>query len=101
MAEFVRVAAIADIAPGHGIVAEANGTPLAIFNVDGTIHAINNTCCHRDGPLGEGELEGNIVTCPWHGWRYNVTTGACLNNPTAKVEAYQVKIEGTDVKVLL
>ena len=101
MSEFVRVATTADIPPGHGIVAEANGTPLAIFNVDGTIHAINNTCCHRDGPLGEGELEGNIVTCPWHGWRYNVTTGACLNNPTAKVEAYQVKIEGTDVKVLL
>jgi nitrite reductase (NADH) small subunit len=101
MAEFVRVAAIADVSPGHGMVAEANGTTLALFNVEGTIHAINNTCCHRDGPLGEGELEGNIVTCPWHGWRYNVTTGACMNNPSAKVEAYQVKIEGSDVKVLL
>jgi nitrite reductase (NADH) small subunit len=101
MAEFVRVAASADVKPGHGIVAEANGKTLAVFNVDGTIHAIDNTCCHRDGPLGEGELEGNIVTCPWHGWRYDVATGACLNNPSAKVEAYQVKIEGSDVKVLL
>lgn len=101
MAEFVRVAAAADVKPGQGIVAEANGKTLAVFNVDGTIHAINNTCCHRDGPLGEGELEGNIVTCPWHGWRYNVTTGACMNNPSAQVEAYEVKIEGEDVKVLL
>jgi nitrite reductase/ring-hydroxylating ferredoxin subunit len=101
MAEFVRVAATVDIKPGHGIVAEAKGTTLAVFNVDGTIHAINNTCCHREGPLGEGELDGNIVTCPWHGWRFNVTTGACVNNPSAKVEAYQVKIEGEDVKVLL
>lgn len=101
MAEFVRVAALADIKPGQGLVAEAKGKTLAVFNVDGAIHAINNTCCHRDGPLGEGELEGNIVTCPWHGWRYNVTTGACMNNPSAKVEAYQVKIEGDDVKVLL
>ena len=100
MAEFVRVAALADIKPGQGIVTEANGKALAVFNVDGTIHAINNTCCHREGPLGEGELEGNIVTCPWHGWRYNVTTGACINNPSAKVEAYQVKIEGENVKVL-
>lgn len=100
MAEFVRVAALADIKPGQGIVAEANGKTLAVFNVDGAIHAINNTCCHRDGPLGEGELEGNIVTCPWHGWRYNVTTGACMNNPSAKVETYQVKVEGEDVKVL-
>lgn len=101
MAEFIRVASLADIKPGQGIVAEANGKTLAVFNVDGAIHAINNTCCHRDGPLGEGELEGTIVTCPWHGWRYNVTTGACMNNPSVKVEAYQVKIEGDHVKVLL
>lgn len=101
MGEFVRVAATADIKPGHGIVAEANGKTLAVFNVDGTIHAINNTCCHREGPLGEGELDGEIVTCPWHGWRFNVRTGACQNNPSANVEAYQVKVEGDDVKVLL
>lgn len=101
MAEFVRVAATTDIQPGHGIVAEANGKTLAVFNVDGTIRAIDNTCCHRDGPLGEGELEGTIVTCPWHGWRFDVTTGSCVNNPSAKVAAYQVKVEGNDVKVLL
>ncbi|MFY4730089.1 Rieske (2Fe-2S) protein [Nitrospira sp. BLG_2] len=101
MAEFVRVAAAADVKPGQGIVAEANGKTLAIFNVDGTIHAINNTCCHREGPLGEGELDGDIVTCPWHGWRFNVTTGVCMNNPSSQVEAYQVKVEGEDVKVLL
>ncbi len=101
MAEFVRVAAAADVKPRQGIVAEANGKTLAVFNVHGTIHAINNTCCHREGPLGEGELDGDIVTCPWHGWRFNVTTGACMNNPSAQVEAYEVKIEGEDVKVLL
>jgi len=101
MAEFVRVAAAADVKPGQDVVAEANGKALAVFNVDGTIHAINNTCCHREGPLGEGELDGDIVTCPWHGWRFNVTTGACMNNPSAQVEAYEVKIEGEDVKVLL
>jgi nitrite reductase/ring-hydroxylating ferredoxin subunit len=101
MAVFVRVADAEDVKPGQGIVAEANGKTLAVFNVDGTIHAINNTCCHREGPLGEGELDGNIVTCPWHGWRFNVTTGACMNNPSAQVEAYEVKIEGEDVKVLL
>jgi len=51
--------------------------------------------------LGEGELEGTVVTCPWHGWRFDVTSGACMNNPSAKVEAYQVKVEGNDVMVLL
>ena len=72
--------------PGHGIVAEVNGKALAVFNVDGQFHVIDNTCLHRGGPLGEGELEANVVTCPWHGWQFNVTTGVCVNNPSAKVE---------------
>ena len=101
MSEFVRVATTADIPPGHGIVAEANGTPLAIFNVDGTIHAINNTCCHRDGPLGEGELEGNIVTCPWHAWRFSIQNGTWLDNPQSKLcqKTYEVQVIGDDVCV--
>lgn len=101
MADFVRVTGTADVQPGNGIVAEVNGKTLAIFNVDGTFHAIDNTCLHRGGPLGEGDVEGQMVTCPWHGWQYNVATGACVNNPAAKVECYQVKVEGTDVKVLV
>jgi nitrite reductase (NADH) small subunit len=101
MAEFVRVTGTADVKPGQGIMAEVKGKTLAIFNVEGTFHAIDNTCIHRGGPLGEGDVEGSVVTCPWHGWQYNVTTGACVNNPSAKVEVYQVKVEGTDVKALL
>jgi nitrite reductase/ring-hydroxylating ferredoxin subunit len=101
MAEFVRVTGTADVKPGQGIVAEVNGKTLAVFNVEGTFYAIDNTCIHRGGPLGEGDVEGNVVTCPWHGWEYNVITGECINNPSAKVESYQVKVDGTDVKVLL
>jgi nitrite reductase/ring-hydroxylating ferredoxin subunit len=86
---------------GQGIVVEVNGKTLAVFNGDGAFHAIDNTCIHRGGPLGEGDLEGSVVTCPWHGWQYDVTTGACVANPAAKVERYEVKVEGTDVKVLL
>ncbi|MDF0644168.1 MAG: Rieske 2Fe-2S domain-containing protein [Nitrospira sp.] len=101
MGEFVRVAGTGDVKPGSGMVAEAQGKTIALFNVDGVFHAIDNTCIHRGGPLGEGELEGNVVTCPWHGWQFNVTTGACVNNPSGKVEVYQVKVDGADVKVLL
>ena len=101
MAEFVRVASAVDVKPGTGIVAEANGKTIALFNVDGTYHAIDNTCIHRGGPLGEGEMEGSVVTCPWHGWQFNVTTGACVNNPSGKVDSYPVKVEDDDVKVLL
>lgn len=101
MAEFVRVAATDDVKPGHGIVAEVNGKTLAVFNVDGTYHATDNDCVHRGGPLGEGDLEGRVVSCPWHGWQFDVTTGECVKNPSAKVTVYQVKVEGSDIKVML
>jgi nitrite reductase (NADH) small subunit len=97
MGEFVRVTGTTDVKSGQGIVVEVNGKTLAV----GAFHAIDNTCIHRGGPLGEGDLEGSVVTCPWHGWQYDVTTGACVANPAAKVERYEVKVEGTDVKVLL
>jgi nitrite reductase (NADH) small subunit len=101
MGEFVRVTGTTDVKSGQGIVVEVNGKTLAVFNVDGAFHAIDNTCIHRGGPLGEGDLEGSVVTCPWHGWQYDVTTGACVANPAAKVERYEVQVDGTDVKVLI
>jgi len=101
MGEFVRVAGTGDVQPGYGIVAEVNGKTLAVFNMDGKYYVVDNTCVHRGGPLGEGEVEGTVVTCPWHGWQYNVATGTCVNNPSARVEVYQVKVEGDDVKALI
>ncbi len=100
MGDFVRVASTADVKPGQAVVVEVNGKTLAVFNVDGAFHAIDNTCVHRGGPLGEGDIQGKVVACPWHGWQFDVTTGECVKNPSAKVEVYQVKVEGDDVKVL-
>jgi nitrite reductase/ring-hydroxylating ferredoxin subunit len=101
MAEFVKVADVNDVKPGTGMVADVNGHQVAVFNVDGTYHAIDNVCVHRGGPLGEGDLNGEVVTCPWHGWEFNVKTGGCVNNPSACVKSFQVKVEGADIKVLL
>ena len=99
MPNFVRVAGTGDLKPGENKAVNVNGTEVALFNVDGEFFAINNTCLHRGGPLGEGMLEGDVVTCPWHGWRYSVKTGANAMLPTAKVQTYQVKVEGNDVMV--
>ena len=99
MANFVRVAATADVPPGTGKCVEADGKQIALFNVGGVFHAIDNTCLHRGGPLGEGELEGKIVTCPWHGWQYDVTTGVNTMDETERVDRYDVKIEGDSVLV--
>jgi nitrite reductase (NADH) small subunit len=70
---------------------------VAIANVDGKFYAINNTCLHRGGPLGLGELSGKVVTCPWHNWQYDVTTGKLVANPTIGVTCYQVEVRGEDI----
>jgi nitrite reductase/ring-hydroxylating ferredoxin subunit len=78
-------------------VVEIEGRTLALFNVEGRFYAIDNTCPHRGGPLGEGDLEGHIVLCPWHAWRWDVTTGHNANNPAVKVACYPVSVDGEDV----
>ena len=84
----------ADIAPGESTIVEAGEREIAVFNVDGTFYAIENTCCHRGGPLGEGELEGAVVTCPWHGWEFDVTTGRChAPMPDKEVASFPVHEE--------
>ena len=97
----VKVAAVNELPVGQGRVVEAEGRTLALFNVDGTFYAIDNTCPHRGGPLGEGDLEGRIVLCPWHAWRWDVTTGANANNPAVRIACYPVVVEGADVFIHL
>jgi nitrite reductase/ring-hydroxylating ferredoxin subunit len=95
----VRVASAADVAPGEGRVVEAGGQALALFNVEGRFYAIANACPHRGGPLGEGDLEGCVVMCPWHAWRWDVTSGANVNNPAVKVASFPVSIDSGQVFV--
>jgi len=99
MAIFTKAARIGDVKPGGGKVVEVNGTPIALFNVDGVFHAVHNVCLHRGGPIGEGVLAGCVVTCPWHGWEYDVTTGVNLRDPRLALSRYSVKIEGDDIYV--
>ncbi len=88
-----RIAEVKDLSPGAGTLVDAAGRTLALFNVDGTLYALDNTCPHRGGPLAEGELDGPVVTCPWHGWRYDVTTGIRDGSPPVRVACYPVTIE--------
>ena len=99
MAEFVKVATLSELGAGSCKVVEGGGKTIALFNVDGQIYALDNTCLHRGGPLGEGTLNGEVVTCPWHLWEYNVRTGEKLGNPAVRVEAYPVQVEGSEIKV--
>jgi len=98
--EPLTVAKVREIPPGGAKVVVVAGRPVAVFNVGGTFHATDNTCLHRGGPVGEGFLEGDVVTCPLHGWQYDVRTGQGLTNPAAQLRTYRVLVEGDDVKVV-
>jgi len=96
---FLRAAKKDEIPPGSIRELQLEGKTVAVANVDGKLYAINNTCLHRGGPLGQGELEGKVVTCPWHGWQYDVTSGKVTLNPAVGVDTYPVEIHGEDIYV--
>ncbi|MGH9704298.1 MAG: Rieske (2Fe-2S) protein [Candidatus Acidiferrales bacterium] len=96
---FVRAARKEEVPPGSIREFQLDGKTIALANVDGKFYAINNTCLHRGGPLGEGELEGKVVTCPWHGWQYEVTTGKVVMNPSIGVDCYELEVRGEDIFV--
>lgn len=96
---FVKVANTTDLKPGECKVVNENGIEIALFNVDGIFHVVENNCPHRGGPLGEGTLEGEVVSCPWHGWKFNVVTGNSPVMPAAHLKKFEVKIDGEDVLV--
>jgi nitrite reductase/ring-hydroxylating ferredoxin subunit len=99
MSEFVDVLAIAELAPGTGREVWVSGKAVALFNVEGRVYAIGNTCVHRGGPLGQGMLDGQQVLCPWHAWSYDVSTGVSSVNPELRVPCYETRVEGDRILV--
>ena len=99
MPQLTKVASKAEIPAGTGKVVEVGGKAIAVFNCDGSFYAIDNTCKHRGGPLAEGSVAGTTVSCPWHGWEYDVTSGACQMDPSIKVQTFHVTVEGDDILV--
>ena len=102
MSRLVKVAALSALPPGTGRQLQVEDRVVAVFNVGGAIHAIDGSCTHRGGPLGEGRLDGSVVTCPWHGARFDVTTGAVLGPPAPRdARVYKVSVDGDAILVEL
>ena len=95
----LRAAKASEIPPGTICEFQLDGKMVAVANVDGKFYCIDNTCLHRGGPLGQGVLEGNVVTCPWHGWQYDVTTGKLTQNAAVGVDSYRLEVRGEDIFV--
>jgi len=88
--------------PAGSMLEYRNGQQqIALCNVNGEVHALENHCPHRGGPLAQGALHGNMIVCPWHAWEFDCVTGACDFNPEIVVRRYPVRVEGDDILVEL
>jgi nitrite reductase/ring-hydroxylating ferredoxin subunit len=96
-----RVAAVADCPPGSCLEAVAGDRIVAIYNVAGEFFALDGVCPHQGGPLGKGRLDGCIVTCPWHGWQFDVKSGQHQLSAAIRQERFETRIEGAEVFVRL
>jgi|SRR5262249_21253108 len=92
MADVVEEAQLDQLAPGQGMTVTVGGKHVALFNVEGTVYAMEDACLHAGASLGLGVLEGKVVRCRAHGWRYNVTTGSTMNVPDYGVTGYPVQV---------
>jgi len=97
--DYVTVARVGDVAPGTGKAVVVGDREIALFNVDGTFYALDNTCPHQGGPLAEGWIEGTQVTCPWHAWTFKLTDGKMTLGDYASVEPFDVRVEDDQVQV--
>jgi nitrite reductase/ring-hydroxylating ferredoxin subunit len=101
MSDFAPAIAAADLPPGQAADIVVGGQSIALFNVNGTFHALSGRCPHRGGPLGQGFLDGPQVSCPWHNYTFDVTTGENVVTADLKVARYDVKVEDGLVYVKL
>ncbi len=100
MAAYVKVANADELQPGGAKLVEAGDQKVALFNVDGTCYAISDTCTHRGGPLSEGALDNDVVTCPWHGARFCVRDGEVQGPPAQQsVTSYPVRVTSGSVEI--
>ena len=96
---FIEVAKTTDLPVGRAKAVAAGGRTIALYHTASGFFATANTCPHRGGPLGEGDLMGNEIVCPWHLWGFDVATGACTGDAEIRVPAYEVRVEDDRVLV--
>lgn len=99
MSPWKRIASLEDCPPGSTTEWVVDDDIVALFNVDGTLYALDGICPHQGGPLGQGSLTGHIVTCPWHGWQFDVRDGQHQASAALRHPRWEVKVDGDDVFV--
>lgn len=93
---WVHAASLGDIPPGESLHVQLEGLQLGLFNVDGALYAIDNACPHKGGFLSQGTLNGTVVTCPLHAWKFELTNGECLHPSETCVRTYPVRVQNAE-----
>lgn len=101
MPHWTPVAKVSDCPPGASLELVAGDRMLALFNVEGEFYALDGVCPHQGGPLGKGQLAGCVVTCPWHGWQFDVRDGRSRLNPRIVQPRFAVRVEGGQILIEL
>jgi nitrite reductase/ring-hydroxylating ferredoxin subunit len=102
MSEFVKVAELNDLDDGELMAVEVDAELVCLAKVEGSVYAFTDNCTHISGPLNEGELEGEVLTCPWHGAQFNVRTGKVLRGPARQdIQTYPIKVEDNSILIRL
>lgn len=99
-AEFFGVLPVEQLPPGERLFVEIEGHPIVLFNLAGHLYAIGDSCPHDQGPLGEGEVEGDQIVCPRHGARFDLRTGRVLSLPAVTdIPAYPVRVRAGVIEI--
>jgi nitrite reductase (NADH) small subunit len=99
MPEYQTVARVGDVPEGEARAFEVNQKLIAVFHHAGQYHAIDDVCPHMGASLAEGHVEGGIVTCPWHAWRFRIADGVWADSPRVKIGCYPVRVVGDEIQV--
>jgi nitrite reductase (NADH) small subunit len=94
-----NVARVSELPEGTLLEIVQGGGLYALCNVGGEVRAMSGVCPHHGGPLGQGALDGALVTCPWHAWQFDSVTGACVFNQELRIPTYPVRIEAEQILV--
>jgi nitrite reductase (NADH) small subunit len=97
MCRWTKVAAVGECPPGTAREVVVGDDVIALVNFEGEFYAIDGMCAHQGGPLANGELQRETVTCPWHGWQYDVRTGKHLTNPSIRQRQFNVRVVGNTI----
>ncbi len=97
----IKVCAENQLAEGGVKAVKVLARNIAVFKIDGVLYGLEADCKHMRASIAHGKIDGTIITCPAHAWRYDITTGECLNEPWAKLKSYPIEIDAGEVYVII